>query len=479
MNFQKQKKKRKSKKYFKKKSKQRKLNNSQEQKYHSILKAGEYLSGLFPETIQINDDNDLYSFLDKHHYVILKPISQNLSTKMVKVLLNSNHQYEMQYGNEMLRFKDKEHMVSYLKENMKLEFYLAQRHIEFAMIKNDLFDLRLIVQKRKGASVWEVIERYAEVTNEIFTLQQAIQYSNLEQINIDKLLRNIDSVALQVAQKLGEILPNRRIWGLDIKIDSDGALWISKTYSKPPKVKGNKQRMYSFLKTDKYVSALFPETIQLQEQNDIWLLLDKYRHVVLKPISGSLGTGIIKILIDNDDQYEMQYRNKNLKCIDKHQILLNLKNTMKLKPYIVQEYIQLAKIKSCPFDLRVIVQRKKNEFIYTVTGMYAKVAYKGYFTTNLAKKGSVLTVNQAIECSNLKKVTIDELLRNINRAALQVAQKLGEISPHQRIWGLDIGIDYDGKLWIIEVNSNPGMKGFKRLENKSMYKTIQAYKRMN
>jgi len=40
-----------------------------------------------------------------------------------------------------------------------------------------------------------------------------------------------------------------------------------------------------------------------------------------------------------------------------------------------------------------------------------------------------------------------------------------------------MGIDSDGKLWIIEVNSKPGIKGFKRLENKKMYETIQKYKR--
>jgi D-alanine-D-alanine ligase-like ATP-grasp enzyme len=112
-----------------------------------------------------------------------------------------------------------------------------------------------------------------------------------------------------------------------------------------------------------------------------------------------------------------------------------------------------------------------------VTGIYAKVAHEGYFTTNLARKGKVLTVNQAIDRSNLKGANTDKLLGDIDNAALRVAQKLAEVSPHHRIWGLDMGIDSDGKLWIIEANSKPGMKGFKRLKNGSMYKTIQEYKK--
>ncbi|MGG1151016.1 hypothetical protein [Bacillus wiedmannii] len=41
---------------------------------------------------------------------------------------------------------------------------------------------------------------------------------------------------------------------------------------------------------------------------------------------------------------------------------------------------------------------------------------------------------QAMGCSNLKSVTtIDEVWKNIDRAAVTVAQKLGEVAPHHRI----------------------------------------------
>ncbi|OOR06662.1 hypothetical protein BW897_30735 [Bacillus cereus] len=479
MKFKKQKKKRKSKKYFKKRRKQKKLNISQEHIQQIILKADPSLSCLFPETIRLQDANDVCSFLEKHHHVILQPISQKLDTQVVTVLIDSNQQYEMQYGNEILRFPDKEYMVSYVKDHIQVASYLAQQHIPFATIKNNLFDLRVILQQRKGSGVWKVTERYVEVTNEIFTIHQAIYDSNLQEINIDELVKNMDAIALQVVQKLGEAFPYHRRWGFDIKIDQNKNVWISKTHASPPRVKGNKQRMYSFLQTDEYVSSLFPETMQLNETQDLWLLLDKYRHVVLKPISGSLGTGIIKLLIDSNDQCEMQYGNQTLKDLNKKQLLAHVQKKMKPKPYLVQEYIQLAKIENCPFDVRVIVQQKSTEFTYIVTGIYAKVAQEGYFTTNLAKKGKVLTLQQAIDRSHLNKVTtIDELVKNIDHAALQIAQKLGEISPHHRIWGLDVGIDHHGKIWIIEANSNPGMKGFKKLENKSMYKMIQAYKKI-
>ncbi|PGM93713.1 YheC/YheD family protein [Bacillus cereus] len=473
-----QKRKRKAKKYVKNRRKQKKLNISQEQIQQTLLKAYPSLSCLFPETIRLQEASDVCSFLDRHHHVILKPISQTLGTEIVTILLDSKNQYEIQHGKEMIRFTEKEHMVSYITNHIQLACYLAQQYIEFARIKNNLFDLRVILHQRKGSGIWEVTERYVEATNEICTIQQAIHDSNLQAINRDKLLKDIDTVALQGAQKLGEAIPHHRIWGLNLKLDSDGTLWISKTYAKPPKVKGNKQKMYSFLKTDEYVSSLFPETIPLNEKHDLWFLLDKYRHVVLKPISGSLGTGIIKIVKDSDEQYEMQYRNKIRKGLDKRQLFTHVKQKMKPKPYLVQAYIQLAQVEYCPFDVRVIVQRKKNECAYTVTGIYAKVAQEGYFTTNLAKKGKVFTLQQAIDCSDIKKVTtIDDVWQNIDCAAVTVAQKLGEVAPLHCIWGLDVGIDFHGKLWIIEVNSNPGMKGFKRLKNKSMYKTIQAYKR--
>ncbi len=40
--------------------------------------------------------------------------------------------------------------------------------------------------------------------------------------------------------------------------------------------------------------------------------------------------------------------------------------------------------------------------------------------------------------------------------------------------GIDVGVDAEGKLWMIEANTGPGWTLFEKLEDRSMYNRIKA-----
>ncbi|MED1287532.1 YheC/YheD family protein [Bacillus mycoides] len=449
-----------------------------EEKLHQLLlNIDDTDSPHSPSTLQLNGEADFSFFFSKYQHVILTPIHPNLSIENLEVLLDISGIYMVKNPNKILWFSKKHEMLSYLKKHIQFEYYKIQQYIFWATIENQLFDFKVILHRRKGDFTWKVTERYVEAHNKILTIEQALKSSNLKDIDIEQLLRDIDNIALKVAQSEDEFFIQHRSLGLDIRLDCNGEIWITQIYSKPVKMKGNKQRIYNFLKQDSYLSFLIPETKEINNENDIFSFLDQYRHVILKPISGSLGKGIMRVVIDENDRYKVQHTNKTFEFIDQNKLLIFLKRKIKSKPYIIQQYLQLAKVKNSPLDFRVMVQKKSNDDNWKVTGIYAKVAFDGYFTTNLAKKGKVMTVKQAISDSNLKERNLKELLQQIDEATLRVAQKLKKIAPYHRVWGLDMGIDSDGTLWIIEVNSKPGIKGFKRLEDPSMYQTIQDYKK--
>ncbi len=448
-----------------------------EKQLHQLLsKIDDKETPLSPHTLQLHGEEDFSSFFNEYQHVILTPILSNLGTESLEILLDTSGIYMVKLSNKILWFTEKSEMFSYLKKQIRFEYYYIQQYIPWATIKNHLFDLRVNLHRKKGSLTWKVTERYVEACNQILTIDQAIQCSNLKGIAIKQLLQDIDDIALKIAQSNDDIFLKHRSLGLDIRLDKDKKIWINQVYLKPVKMKGNKQRIYHFLKTDHYLSPLIPETKEINHENDLFSFLDKYQHVVLKPISGSLGRGIMKLEIEANDQYKLQYMNKTFQFMNKSQLLLFLKQKITSKPYIIQQYLQLAKVKDSPCDFRVMVQQKSNDWIWKVTGVYAKVAFDGYFTTNLAQKGKVMTVNQAMSASNFPKKNLKELLKQIDEATLRVAQKLEGIAPYHRVWGLDMGIDFNGRLWIIEVNSKPGIKGFKRLEDKAMYQTIQGYK---
>ncbi|OTW93153.1 hypothetical protein BK702_04905 [Bacillus thuringiensis serovar cameroun] len=384
----------------------------------------------------------------------------------------------VKYAMKILWFSQQHEMLSYLKKQLSFACYKIQQYIPWATIGTHVFTVKVILHRRKNSSTWNITEKYVEARHTILPIKHAIQCSNVRGMDVDQLILDIEHIALQIIQNKDDLfLPHRSV-GVDISLDYNGEIWITQICSNPVKMKGNKKNMHTLFKTDPYLSIFIPETKEFEMENENTLLsfLHQYHEVIVKPISGSLGKGIMRIVVDANSQYTVQHTNKIFQFTNASELFLFLKQKIQSKPYLIQQYIQLAKVKDSPFDLRVIVQKKSNDCTWKVTGIFAKVAFDGYFTTNLAKKGTAMAVSQAIHSSNLKGINSEELLQKIYDVALRVAQNLEGISPHHRIWGLDMGVDFDGTVWMIEVNSKPGLKGFKSLENQSMFQTIQNYK---
>ncbi|MEW9574413.1 YheC/YheD family protein [Bacillus toyonensis] len=460
----------------KKKKLLKRINIHDEQLHQFLLKLDDKEVPLSPETLQLEGIEDFLSFFNRYQHVILTPSFPYLNTEILEIVLDTSGIYMIKSSTKILWFPQQHEMLSYVEKNISLTCYKIQPYIPWATIENHFFDVKVILHRGKNNFTWKVTETYVEAFHNILTIYQALKCSNLKEIDIEQLLRDIDNIALKIVQAKDDFFHQHRSVGLNIRLDYNGKICITQICSNPIKVKGNKKSMYHLFKIDPHLSVLIPETKEIENENTLFSFLDQYRDVIVKPISGSLGKGIMRIVVDANDQYTLQHTNKIFRFTNTSELLVFLKQKIQSKPYMIQQYIQLAKVNDSPFDLRVIVQQKSNDRTWKVTGLYAKVACDGYFTTNLAKKGKAMTVSQAISSSNLKEINHKELIQQINDAALRVAQKLKEISPHHRIWGLDMGIDSNGALWIIEVNSKPGMKGFKRLEDKNMYQTIQNYK---
>jgi hypothetical protein len=144
---------------------------------------------------------------------------------------------------------------------------------------------------------------------------------------------------------------------------------------------------------------------------------------------------------------------------------------------MVQRRISRPTINGRPFDLRVIIQRRSGSNIWTVTAKVAKVAGKGYIVSNNTRsKGVLLPVLTAFQRSTIKHLSPQALLSNIDRIALLSTQRLATYFTDHRIYGLDIGLDENGSVWIIEANLYPSLSHFLKLEDKTMYHRITAYK---
>jgi glutathione synthase/RimK-type ligase-like ATP-grasp enzyme len=231
---------------------------------------------------------------------------------------------------------------------------------------------------------------------------------------------------------------------------------------------------------DDRLASHMPKT-QLLTAKALRKMIDDYGQVILKPVVGSRGFGVIQVTLLVDKRYQIHHENKKKKIRGFKKTYDYIKGMIGSRRYMVQQRVQLAEIRNRPFDIRVIVQRrKKNSDSWRVTGKVAKLAGKGYIVTNNARsKGTVLMVETAIRKSSLEHLSEKKILSEIKRVALLSARRLTARYPNHRIYGLDIGLDKNGHIWIIEANRSPMLTHFRKIKDQRMYRRIMAYKKGN
>src|SRR5690625_3607713 len=207
---------------------------------------------------------------------------------------------------------------------------------------------------------------------------------------------------------------------------------------------------HHFMMRSRDLVPALPQTRKMNRQNFI-LFLTRYRHIIAKPSHGSGGAGVMSIHSLGNGQYRVHYgmSKRTIKGIQATYIFVQRKSK---GLYVVQQKINLARIDGKPFDLRVMVQRKKDSS-WTVTSILAKIAGSGYFITNLVRsKGRALPLTAAIRRSNIsnrRDASIRRIEYQIRRLALKVVDRM---QKHYRLntVGIDMGVDSQGKVWIIE-----------------------------
>ncbi|PYZ91891.1 hypothetical protein CR194_16915 [Salipaludibacillus keqinensis] len=239
------------------------------------------------------------------------------------------------------------------------------------------------------------------------------------------------------------------------------------------KVSVSKWSKYKLMKQNALLADYLPET-KIFKEDRLWSMLTRHKNVVIKPNFGRLGYKIMKVSDLSNDNYRIHYGRK-INHISGQVPTINYINQINNKKRVIQQYISLATIDRAPFDLRVMLQRKRGSDDWFVTGKAAKLSFTGYFVTNASVK--VLTIEEAINKSVIKNsVNITELNEKLNSLALETTRHLQKYYPKRTEIGLDVGIDEDGQLWIIEANYRPSIKMFEIMHDQSSYQNIVNFR---
>lgn len=206
----------------------------------------------------------------------------------------------------------------------------------------------------------------------------------------------------------------------------------------------------------------------------------EFTSLVIKPVRGSVGKGIMRLQLQEDGRWELQYPKTTSKGWGRIRFSKRLPgiliSRLRARPYLVQHLLPLARYQGSPFDIRVSVQRNETGE-WQVTGMVGKVAKQGAFLTNVAQGGQACPLKVLLE--GYPQLDAEAVTAGIASLALRIAGHLSLHLPDLADLGLDIGIMEDGHPVFIEANGRDQRYSFREAgmleEWKATYRNPMAY----
>lgn len=215
-----------------------------------------------------------------------------------------------------------------------------------------------------------------------------------------------------------------------------------------PPFMSDKARMHSLLLRSPEVADHLPLT-EWYDPDELERRLDNGATVILKPRVGSVGKGVARV--KPAGRLVLFTTEHGTRVFTHKQLRRYLSTIARPKTLLLQQYIPLARMHGRPFDLRVPVQRDENGR-WVVAGIVAKVAARHPFLTNLAQGGRAVPATVALDVAFAPEFT-ETILADVRRLAVHVAEAVAKRFPEAADLGLDVGVDEQGKPWLIEVNT--------------------------
>jgi glutathione synthase/RimK-type ligase-like ATP-grasp enzyme len=223
--------------------------------------------------------------------------------------------------------------------------------------------------------------------------------------------------------------------------------------------------LYKHVKKNKRLAVHLPSTEVTKDYRQVKRFIDDIKDVILKPIYLSRGRGIC-IIHKRDEGYRVaDYRESEVKeflLMDDEQLKEFFdENKEFFDKYLIQQHLCLAKIEGAPYDIRVVMQKLRQDQ-WQCSGIECRVAAQKSLITNISRGGYALTIEEALARSfNIGDEERKKIKDKVDELCLKLCESLDRLDHHFAEFGIDIALDVEGNAWIIEANVFPSFKGFK------------------
>lgn len=225
--------------------------------------------------------------------------------------------------------------------------------------------------------------------------------------------------------------------------------------------------VYQALLQNKELTSYLPETILFEGKNQLadWLSSHQ-REAFLKPQCGTHGKRTLYIkAIGQKDQLFIRGRSGTNAIFTRY---LNtnrgyswIERFTQYNNYLLQPYLHLTSREDEPFDIRVLMQKEQTG-TWNLTGSAARIGRKDSLTSNLHGGGKALRA-QSYLIHEFGKAKATEIMDTITHLSTIIPHTLEANFGRLAELGIDYGVDKQGKVWVLEVNSKPGRSAFFRI----------------
>lgn len=236
----------------------------------------------------------------------------------------------------------------------------------------------------------------------------------------------------------------------------------------------NKWKKTKWLLSDGALRRFVPETRPFNRSSLIQMI-QRYRMVYFKPTGGTGGNGIARIERVSPRKFIVRKDMRTAKLPSVPAVYGRLKSIARGRSYLLQKGIHLRTSGGRPFDIRVTMQKAGKSWVPTI--LFVKLGKPGKVVTNYHAGGRLALVGPTLRRAGFSASRIGKYERELKGLGMQTARCFNRRSSRFKELGLDVALDRGGRLWILEVNTRPGISALKSLRDKRLYRTMIRYSR--
>ncbi|XXM70994.1 YheC/YheD family protein [Lysinibacillus sphaericus] len=244
-----------------------------------------------------------------------------------------------------------------------------------------------------------------------------------------------------------------------------------------------KWEMYSWFKGSAELNAYLPLTRLFKHVQDVEFMLEQFGAAYIKPVKGMQGKGVAKI-----EQTEWGVTVQHIGVDRKNDYVFHdlveaggfLQEMFGEEKYILQQPLHLQ-FQDSIIDFRVIMIKNRNG-MWKNFGIMGRNGVKGHIVSNRHRGGKVEPAADTLDKMFPEK-KFDYLMEmeKLSQMAAKAIENCGFLFGKL---GIDIGIDREGRMWLIEINHrNPNdhvatYAGDQSLVNKIRLENMRFAKRL-